>query len=62
MFQPNFDLTSFVVGEDSFKDIEIGTKESSGFWYFKNTKKTLIKNFILKSGKLTKKSCKITLI
>lgn len=59
---PEFSNTDFVIDEDSFEDIEISDTEDNWFWYFKNTKKGLIKRFVLGRTKQIEKVCTITLI
>ena len=37
---PDFLDTDFIIGEDSFDDVEItDSANENGFWYFKNAKK-----------------------
>lgn len=60
---PGFESTDFVIGLDSFEDIKIDHQvNSEEFWYFKNSKKTLIKRFVLKKTVQIEKSCLVTLI
>jgi len=59
---PHFEATDFIIGEDSFEDIQISTKSEDGFWYFKNNKKGLIKRFILLRTGQVEKACTVTLI
>ncbi|MFA6529040.1 MAG: hypothetical protein WCT46_05895, partial [Candidatus Gracilibacteria bacterium] len=59
---PQFEQTDFIIGEDSFEDVEINETKSSNLWYFKNKKKGLIKRFVLKRTPQTEKICKVTLI
>jgi len=58
----DWEHTDFIVGVDSFDDIQIANSESNGFWYFKNTKKSLIKRFVLENSVHVEKACTITLI
>ena len=59
---PDLENADFIVGKDSFEDVQINSSETSGFWYFKNTKKGLIKRFILETSEQRHKACVITLI
>ena len=60
---PGFKNTDFVIGKDFFENIEIDTKNPiNNFWYFKNTKKGLIKRFILQQSAQIEKICIVTLI
>ncbi|MFC1623500.1 Shedu immune nuclease family protein [Patescibacteria group bacterium] len=60
---PSFERTDFIVGKDSFEDIQIEEGvPTNGFWYFKNTKKGLIKRFVLHRGPQAEKVCVVTLI
>ena len=54
--------TDFIVGVDNFSDLEIADGGDGHFFYFKNTKKTLVKRFVLKQTDRTQKHCSITLI
>jgi len=54
--------TDFVVGEDSFENVQINGSPSNDFWYFKNSSKGLIKRFILQRTAQTEKVCVVTLI
>lgn len=54
--------TDFFVGKDSFDDLVIEPTGEDGFHYFKNTKKTLVKRFVLKKTSLSQKHCVVTLI
>ncbi|MEK7595362.1 MAG: Shedu anti-phage system protein SduA domain-containing protein [Patescibacteria group bacterium] len=60
--EPDYENTDFVVGSDSLTTIEIDKTGTNGFWYFKNTKKGLIKRFVLEESAKVEKSCVITLI
>jgi len=59
---PDFENSDFIVGKDSFENVEIDSTDNSGFWYFKNTEKGLIKRFILQKAPQTEKACIVTLI
>ncbi len=60
---PSFGNTDFVIGRDSFEDVFIASApEIEGFWYFQNSKKGLIKRFVLQVTSQTEKSCTVTLI
>jgi len=59
---PDFQNTDFIIEKDSFKDVEIDSTDISGFWYFKNTRKGLIKRFILQRSEQIDKICVVTLI
>jgi len=61
-FFPAFISEDFIIGEDSFEDVEIDSTQIAKFWYFKNTKKGLIKRFVLERTKQIEKICKVTLI
>ena len=54
--------TDFVVGQDSFDNVQINNSETSGFWYFKNSQKGLIKRFVLQQATQIEKICVVTLI
>jgi len=55
--------TDFIVGSDSFEDIELDDTGKNNFWYFRNRKKGfLIKRFVLEESVQVEKSCVITLI
>lgn len=61
----NFDLTmqstDFVVGEDDFNNLSVNPMPSNDAYYFKNSKKTLVKRFVLKRSAQVEKACAITL-
>lgn len=60
---PGLEDTDFLVGKDSFEDVQInGSKSNDSFYYFKNTKKGLITRFILKRSERVEKVCVVTLI
>jgi len=60
---PDLQDSDFLVGKDSFEDVQInGSASSDSFWYFKNTKKGLITRFVLQQSEQVEKICKITLI
>lgn len=59
---PELENTDFIVGVDSFNDVQIDSSAISGFWYFKNTKKGLIKRFVLQRTGQIEKACVVTLI
>ncbi len=59
---PSFSNTDFIVGEDSFNDVQIDKTSINKFWYFRNAKKTLIKRFVLERTNQIEKTCVITLI
>lgn len=61
-FFPQFEQADFVIGKDSFEDVEINETQISNLWYFKNKKKGLIKRFVLQRTTQTEKICKVTLI
>jgi len=54
--------TDFFIGIDSFLDVQIDSTQIKDFWYFRNTKKSLIKRFILQETPQTQKICTVTLI
>ncbi|MBX7135760.1 MAG: DUF4263 domain-containing protein [Fimbriimonadaceae bacterium] len=56
------DETDFVVGEDDFENLEIADAGRDTFYYFKNTKKSLVKHFVLKRTARIQKQCAVTLI
>lgn len=58
----DFENTDFIVGVDSFEDIQIDDTGSNNFWYFRNNKKGLIKRFILQQSNQIEKTCTVTLI
>lgn len=59
---PEYFNTDFIIGQDSFEDVEINNApEINSFWYFKNQKKGLIKRFILERGPRTEKACIVIL-
>lgn len=60
--RPDFENTDFVVGKDSFEDVQINSTPIDAFWYFKNSKKGLIKRFILQQTKQLEKVCVVILI
>lgn len=58
----DYKQTDFIIGEDLFCDVELNdANQENGFWYFRNSKKTLIKRFILRRGPQTDKVCVVTL-
>lgn len=59
---PEFEDTDFILGTDSLEDVQISSVPDSGFWYFKNAKKGLIKRFVLERSKQREKACVVTLI
>ncbi len=60
---PGFQDTDFIVGKDSFEDVQINGADADGsFWWFKNRKKGLIKRFVLEKTLRTEKACVVTLI
>lgn len=59
---PDFLNTDFVIGKDLFENVQIDSASINDFWYFKNTKKGLIKRFVLQSTAQTEKICVVTLI
>ena len=60
-FDPTMQDTDFVIGEDSFDDLSINPLPSADAYWFKNSKKTLVKRFVLKRTEQTEKSCVVTL-
>ena len=60
---PDFSDTDFIIGEDSFGDVEVtDSANENGFWYFKNIRKGLIKRFVLERTQQIEKICNVTLI
>ena len=60
---PDFSDSDFIIGEDSFDDVEItDSANENGFWYFKNIKKGLIQRFVLERTQQIEKICNVTLI
>lgn len=60
---PAYFSEEFVVGEDSFEDVEINDAQTpGGLFYFKNSRKGLVKRFVLEYTLRTKKACTVTLI
>lgn len=59
---PDFQNTDFVIGKDLFENVQIDSASINNFWYFKNTKKGLIKRFILQQSAQIEKICVVTLI
>jgi hypothetical protein len=59
---PELESTDFIIGVDSFDNVSIASSEISGFWYFKNSKKGLIKRFVLQRTGQIEKACVVTLI
>lgn len=59
---PSFADTDFVIGEDSFEDVQLDKTSIDKFWYFRNTKKSLIKRFILERTQQIEKDCSVTFI
>lgn len=59
---PESESSDFVVGKDSFEDVQINSAPQDGFWYFKNIKKSLIKRFILQKSPQVWKICVVTLV
>jgi len=58
-----FTDTDFIVGKDSFSNVTIDkSPNAEHFYYFKNSKKGLIKRFILQQTEQTQKICVVTLI
>lgn len=60
-FDPSMQDTDFVIGGDSFDDLSIHPLPAADAYWFKNSKKTLVKRFVLKRTKRTEKSCVVTL-
>lgn len=58
----DFADTDFIIGEDSFGDVQIDKTAIDKFWYFRNAKKTLIKRFILERTQQIEKTCSVTFI
>lgn len=59
---PDLSDTDFIVGNDSFENVQINGRPSGSFWHFKNTNKGLIKRFVLQRTTQTEKACVVTLI
>lgn len=59
---PEYYNSDFIIGVDNYSDIEIDNALQNGLWYFKNTKKGLIKRFVLERTKQIEKICIVTLI
>lgn len=59
---PDFENTDFLIGKDLFEDVQINNVATSGFWYFKNVRKSLIKRFVLERSDQKEKVCTVTLI
>lgn len=59
----DYNNTDFIVGIDSFENLQIDkTENKTGFCFFKNIEKGLVKRFILKRTGQTDRVCVITLI
>ena len=54
--------TDFIVGTDKFEDLTINPVAEKQFHYFQNSKKTVVKRFVLKRTALVEKICFVTLI
>jgi hypothetical protein len=55
--------TDFIIGVDRFENLSINEALSIKDWYyFQNSKKTIVKRFIMKRTTLSEKSCTVTLI
>jgi hypothetical protein len=55
--------TDFIIGADHFEDLSINEAPLIKDWYyFQNSKKTIVKRFILKRTNLSEKVCIVTLI
>lgn len=61
VWQELFD-TDFIVGVDDFNNVSIDSTQITGFWYFRNSKKGVIKHFVLEQTEQTEKRCSVTLI
>lgn len=59
---PDLYNTDFVIGKDSFENVQIDSAPNKGFWYFTNTSKGLIKRFVLQESTQIEKICVVTLI
>jgi hypothetical protein len=59
---PQLEDADFFVEKDKFENVQIDSCAINGFWYFKNSKKGLIKRFILQETDQTQKICVVTLI
>lgn len=60
-FDPSLQNTDFVIGEDDFNDLSINPMPSNDAYWFKNSKKSLVKRFVLKRFTYVEKSCVVTL-
>lgn len=60
-FNPKLSDTDFVIGEDSFSNLSINPMLQSDAYWFKNSKKSLVKRFVLKRSPQVEKSCVVTL-
>jgi hypothetical protein len=60
-FEPKMQDTDFVIGEDSFADLSINPMIQADAYWFKNSKKSLVKRFVLKRFPQVEKSCVVTL-
>ena len=60
-FIPAMGDTDFVIGEDSFDNLSIHPMLEGDAYWFKNSKKSLVKRFVLKRSAQTEKSCVVTL-
>jgi hypothetical protein len=54
--------TDFVVGDDSFEDLEIADSGDGTFFYFKHRHRSLVKQFVLARTGLRQVQCRVTLI
>jgi hypothetical protein len=60
-FEPKMQDTDFAIGEDSFADLSINPMIQANAYWFKNSKKSLVKRFVLKRFPQVEKSCVVTL-
>jgi hypothetical protein len=60
-FNAAMQLNDFVIGQDNFKDLSINPMLQSDAYWFKNSKKSLVKRFVLKRFPQVEKSCVVTL-
>lgn len=58
----DYDSSSFNIGSDNFLDLSVEYSGREEFYFFKSSKKGLIKRFVLESGENTEKICVVTLI
>lgn len=60
-FNAAMQLNDFVIGEDNFADLSINPMLQADAYWFSNSKKSLVKRFVLKRFPQTEKACVVTL-